>query len=112
MTLRNIYIYFSFPALVLHELAHLFACILTLTMPSGFRVGLLSGGVRFLVPRSAVVNALINLAPIFNFFVAGFLVAINTYFVFYLIYLILTYKISLPSRVDYDNIRNYGKEEE
>jgi hypothetical protein len=109
MTLRKAYIYFSFPALFLHELSHLFACVFTLTVPFGFRINLINGCVKYFTPKSAVVNAIINLAPFLNFLVAGFLVALNSYFLIYLVYLILTYRISLPSTIDYDNIRNYKK---
>ena len=109
MTFRNAYLYFSYPALFLHELAHLIVCILTLTIPFGFRVGLVRGHVKFFTPKTAIVNTLINLAPFLNFVLAGFLIALNTYFVLFLIYLILTYKVSLPSVIDYENIRNFGK---
>lgn len=110
MAFRNTYLYFSFPALLLHEISHLLVCVLTLTTPYGFRINLINGCVKYFTPKSRIVNALINLAPFLNYIVAGFLIAFSTYFVFFLIYLILTYKISLPSLVDYKNIRNFGKD--
>lgn len=110
MVLRKAYLYFSFPALFLHELSHFIMCLLTFTLPRGFRINLINGHVKFITPKSRVVNALINLSPFFNFLIAGFLIAINFYFVIFLVYLILTYKVSLPSVIDYQNIRNFGKE--
>ena len=109
MTFRKAYLYFSFPALFLHELSHLLMCFLTFTLPFGFRLNLLRGHVKYFTPKSAFVNLLINLSPFFNFLVAGFLIAFNSIFVVFLVYLILTYKVSLPSRVDYDNIKNFRK---
>lgn len=109
MVIRKAYLYFSFPALFLHELSHLFMCVFTLTQPFGFRLNLINGCVKYITPKSAFVNGLINLSPFINFLIAGFLIAINSAFVALLVYLILTYRVSLPSKIDYDNIRNFGK---
>lgn len=109
MVIRKAYLYFSFPALFLHELSHLLMCVLTLTQPFGFRLNLINGCVKYITPTNRFTNIAINLSPFLNFIIAGFLIAINVYFIVLLVYLILTYKVSLPSRIDYENIKKFGK---
>lgn len=107
--IRKAYLYFSFPALFLHELSHLVMCFLTLTVPFGFRLNLINGLVKYDVPKNTIVNFLINMSPFLNFLIVLVLAFLHTAFFVIFIYLLLTYKVSLPSEIDYHNVRNFRK---
>lgn len=109
MKFTKAYHIFTFPALFLHELAHLVVCLLTFTSVFNFKINLIRGEVRYVTPKSELVNFLINLAPLFNFFVAIVLCLVSVYGFIFLAYLTLSYKVSLPSEIDYQNIRDFGK---
>lgn len=107
MLSKRAYIWFSFPALFLHEASHVLLCLLTLNLPIAFKLNLNYGEVKYFTPKNKIVNVLINLSPIFNFIVSSILILVNFNFIWLLLYLLLTYKVSLPSQIDYRNIREF-----
>lgn len=104
MTLKNIYLYFCYPALVIHELTHLVACIITFTMPSRVKIGLCDGYVKYVTPKYLLTKVIINLAPLFFYILISIISFFNPYFLILFIYLTITYKISFPSETDYKNV--------
>ena len=61
--------------------------------------------VRFIKPNTYIAKLLINMSPLLVYIGVGLLCALNAYFTIALLYLIFTYKVSLPSKQDFDNIK-------
>ena len=111
--LKNIAIrVFNYPALFIHELLHIVACLLTLTPITGVKIGFTSlrGYVKYGNPETKLINYIINLAPCLSFIVSAILIFVaSQVFVFLFIYFVLS-PSSYLSDEDIKNIKNFGIE--
>ena len=100
----------TYPLLVLHELTHIFiAFILNLKITKveldSINSPLISGMIYIKkYPKNLISEIFLSLSPFFILFVSIFLLFININFIFLLIYILVFYKISLPSNLDYARV--------
>lgn len=102
------------PALILHEMLHLFACLLTFTQIFGLEFDFKNcrAHVKYAIPRNKHINFIICAAPLMAFFAALALCAFSFWFSFFLLmYLFMAKEASFLSQQDIRNIKDFSKEE-
>jgi hypothetical protein len=115
------------PILILHESLHLifgllFSKKLVEFFITSYRLKDFYASIEFdtVFSKSRIENILVNLSPLLIFISAIVLSFINSWFIIYLVYVIITYKYSFPSKIDilktllykyeknFDNSNQYG----
>jgi len=114
--MKIIYNIFKIPALILHELSHLVMMFLTLNIlylkkieiskNKNFTYDVL---IKSSKPRFFIIEIIISMSPFLNFLITIILMINNIHFIFLLLYLLLTLKISIPSKRDFNNIKDFNK---
>lgn len=105
---------FNAPALILHEAMHMFACMLSLTQIFSIRFEFKSNRaeIKYAAPKNKAANLFINAAPLLNFMCAALLCFFSSEFILLLAYLLITFETSFLSKKDFENIENFGKEQQ
>jgi len=114
--LRNILV---LPLLLLHELFHIIFGLLFSRKVTEFNTVKYNSknfyaSVEFnrLFSKSMIENLLVNLSPILIVIISLFLSFYNTYFIILLVYVLVSYKYSFPSKIDVYHTLLYKYEKE
>lgn len=107
--LAYIYKLFCIPAIYIHEISHALMCYLLFIPIFEINIDIKQAFsfVRFARPNNYLAIFLVNMSPIMVYLLLIALCMYNNYFMIALIYLLCAYKVSLPSKQDFENIIRY-----
>ena len=114
LLLIRAYSLFILPAAIIHELSHVIMCVLTLNFPTKISYYITDKQkfyfcmfVQYYKARNVYLAALTSFSPIFVWFFLIILLFWYTFPIYIIGYFLLCYKIMIPSKCDFDNIKYF-----